>query len=136
MSAHIAESGVDLGIVVSDLDAALAFYRDALGLTVAGDNPLPGGGVMYRLHCGASILKLCKPPAPPSSRPVPGNLWSTTGFRYFTITVANLDETMAEMAAAGYPAVVAPMAIGDSGARIAMVADPDGNRVEFLEHPA
>jgi catechol 2,3-dioxygenase-like lactoylglutathione lyase family enzyme len=124
-------AGIDLGIVVTDAERALAFYRDALGFEVVGSNPLPGGGTMHRLRCGASTLKLCAPAATPGARAPGGDLWAATGFRYFTISVTNIDELVDSLAAAGHTVFRAPTDITPT-ARIAIVDDPDGNKVEFL----
>jgi catechol 2,3-dioxygenase-like lactoylglutathione lyase family enzyme len=125
-------AGIDLGIVVSDAEASLAFYRDALGFAVAGSNPLPGGGTMHRLTCGASTLKLCAPDPAAASTAPGGGLFTAQGIRYFTISVTNIDELVASLAAAGTPVVWDPRDIAPT-ARVAIVQDPDGNHVEFLQ---
>jgi catechol 2,3-dioxygenase-like lactoylglutathione lyase family enzyme len=132
MTAATTGSGIDLGIVVSDVEASLAFYRDALGFAVAGSNPLPGGGTMHRLTCGASTLKLCSPDPAPSAAPLGGELFTALGMRYFTISVTNIDELVGALAAAGTPVVWEPRDITPN-ARVAIVRDPDGNHVEFLQ---
>jgi catechol 2,3-dioxygenase-like lactoylglutathione lyase family enzyme len=132
MTAATTGAGIDLGIVVTDAEASLAFYRDALGFALAGSNPLPGGGTMHRLTCGASTLKLCSPAAAPGARAPGGDLWAATGLRYFTISVTNIDELVGSLAAAGHPVFIPPTDITPT-ARIAVVDDPDGNHVEFLQ---
>jgi catechol 2,3-dioxygenase-like lactoylglutathione lyase family enzyme len=128
------KSGVDIGIVVSDSAAALAFYRDTLGLEHVMDMPMPvgGGGTMHRLSCGGSTLKLvCWNRTPEGANP-PGGLHTATGLRYITLWITNLDDAAAACAAAGYR-VPAPPAQIRPGVRIAMVEDPDGTWVELLE---
>ena len=133
MTPAITDAGLDLGIVVADGEAALAFYRDALGLELLGSNPLPGGGAtMHRLRCGASTVKLVAPDTVPADRAVGGGLLAATGLRYLTISVTNIDEAVAGLAAAGHRVLREPVDIVP-GARIAIVADPDGNPVEFLQ---
>ena len=62
MTIALTKDSIDLGIVVRDADAALAFYRDTLGFVDTGSMPLPGaGGTMYRLLCGSSLIKLVAP---------------------------------------------------------------------------
>ena len=58
MPATLTKDSIDLGIVVKDADAALRFYRDTLGFKDQGTMPMPGGGTMYRLLCGSSLIKL------------------------------------------------------------------------------
>jgi catechol 2,3-dioxygenase-like lactoylglutathione lyase family enzyme len=47
MAVALTKDSIDLGIVVRDAEASLAFYRDTLGFTDAGTMPMPGGGTMY-----------------------------------------------------------------------------------------
>jgi catechol 2,3-dioxygenase-like lactoylglutathione lyase family enzyme len=132
MTMQIGKAGIDLGIVVRDADAMVAFYRDTLGLYYEGQNPVPGGGVMHRLWAAETMIKLVQPdPAPEEANP-PGGLGGASGMRYFTFTVTNLDELFDACTAAGVTVVLAPFTVAPS-VRIAMVEDPDGNHVEFLQ---
>lgn len=134
MPAQLAKSAVDLGIVITDSEKALAFYRDLLGMEHVGDMPMPigGGGTMHRLQCGDSLIKLVNltntPPASPGGG-IPGAL----GFRYLTLIVSNLDEILGECAAARVNIVVPATEIRP-GVSIGMVEDPDGNWVEFVQN--
>ena len=133
MTMRIGKAGIDLGIVVRDLDAMLVFYRDTLGLYHEGQNPIPGGGLMHRLWAAETMVKLVAPdPAPEAANP-PGGLAAATGLRYFTFTVTNLDDVHEACMRAGAPVVHAPFLVTPA-VRIAMYEDPDGNHVEFLEH--
>jgi predicted enzyme related to lactoylglutathione lyase len=87
---------------------------------------------MHRLVCGASTLKLCSPEPAPTAAPPGGDMFAARGLRYFTISVTNIDELVASLAAAGHPVVRSPMDITPT-ARIAIVHDPDGNHVELLQ---
>ena len=59
MGVQLTKDSIDLGIVVRDAETALGFYRDTLGFEPAGESPMPGGGgTMYRLMCGTSMIKL------------------------------------------------------------------------------
>lgn len=132
MVANITKAGVDLGIVVRDTDAMLAFYRDVVGLYHEGSNPVPGGGTMHRLWSAESMIKLVGPdPTPEDTNPT-GGLSTATGLRYFTFTVSNLDEIHSAMEAANVVVVNAPFAVVP-GVRVSIYEDPDGNHVEFLE---
>jgi predicted enzyme related to lactoylglutathione lyase len=128
----IIKPGIDLGIVTTNGAAMLPFYRDLLGLKFQGEMPMPGGkGTMHRLQCGDSLIKLVVLPegiAPAA----PGGIQKAAGYRYWTITISNLDAMVAECAAAGHQVVV-PAKEVRPGTRIAIVADPDGNWVEFLQ---
>lgn len=130
MGIKLTKDSIDLGIVVQDPERSLAFYRDTLGFEPAGDNPMPGMH-MYRLMCGTSMIKLCHPKRPPAAEAAPGGIVGATGYRYWTISVDNIDELVATCATAGYTVAV-PVTEIRPGVRIAMVEDPDGNWVEFL----
>jgi catechol 2,3-dioxygenase-like lactoylglutathione lyase family enzyme len=58
MGVALSKDSIDLGIVVRDAAASLAFYRDTLGLDYQGEMPMPGGSVMHRLMSGTSLIKL------------------------------------------------------------------------------
>ena len=132
MSLNISKPSIDLGIVTTNGEAMLAFYRDLLGLKLQGQMPMPGGkGTMHRLLCGDSLIKLVVMPELPAPA-VPGGIGGSAGYRYWTITVSNLSEMVATCTAAGTPVVWSEREIRP-GIRIAMVSDPDGNWVEFLQ---
>ena len=131
MSAELGKDSIDLGIVVTDLDASLAFYRDTLGFIDAGEVPIPGGS-MRRLMCGTSTIKLLSPGRTPPAVAPPGGIQGATGYRYWTITVTNLADLVDQCATAGY-VVAIPVTELRPGVTIAIVEDPDGNWVEFVQ---
>lgn len=132
MGIALAKSSIDLGIVTTNGGPMLAFYRDVIGLAVQGEMPMPGGnGTMHRLLCGDSLIKLVVLPATQAVA-APGGIGGANGYRYWTITVGNLAEMVQACADAGAKVVMAEREIR-KGVRIAMVEDPDGNWVEFLQ---
>ena len=132
MGVELTKDSIDLGIVVSDPDRALAFYRDALGLELAGEMPMPGGARMYRLLCGTSQLKLVHHQTPPPAVAPPGGIPGATGYRYFTISVSNIEEMTDACRAAGHR-IAMPVTELRPGITISMIEDPDGNWVELLK---
>jgi catechol 2,3-dioxygenase-like lactoylglutathione lyase family enzyme len=132
MSLQLTKDSIDLGIVVTDGEKALAFYRDLLGFEPGGEMPMPGGGTMHRLMCGTSTIKLVVPGKSPKAVAPPGGINGATGYRYWTISINNLDEVVKECGDAGYTLAV-PVTEIRPGVRIAIVEDPDGNWVEFLD---
>ena len=131
MAMTITKPAIDLGIVTTNGPAMLAFYRDVLGLTLQGEMPMPGGvGLMHRLLCGSSLIKLVVLPAVPATA-APGGIQGAAGYRYWTITISNLAETVKACVDTGHKLVMPEREIRP-GIRIAIVADPDGNWVEFL----
>ena len=132
MTMKITKDSIDLGIVVSDGDKALAFYRDTLGLEPAGEMPMGGGSVMHRLTCGTSTIKIVVPGKTPPATAPPGGINGSTGYRYWTISLSNLDEVVGDCERGGYKVAV-PVTEIRPGIKIAIVEDPDGNWVEFLD---
>ena len=134
MNIDLGQNAIDLGIVVTDSEASLAFYRDLLGMDHEGDMPMPlGGGTMHRLRCGDALIKLVKFDELPSERPARGGIPGATGYRYFTIHAKNIDEVMDSCEQAGVRIIV-PTSELRPGVTIGMVHDPDGNVVEFVDY--
>jgi methylmalonyl-CoA/ethylmalonyl-CoA epimerase len=115
-----------VAISVRDLDAALAFYRDVLGLPFLFSAP-PS---LAFLQCGPTRIMLSGEPksAPPAGGPV----------LYFA--VADIRAASAAIAAKGAPIKEAPKAIARVGGRevwLAFTEDPDGRLVGLMsEVPA
>ena len=132
MGAKLTKDSIDLGIIVEDAERSLAFYRDTLGLKYEAAMPMPDGSVMHRLLCGTTVIKVRQLPAPPPALAAPGGIGGATGYRYWTISVSNIKELVDECAAKGYKIAVGVREFRP-GVTIAIVEDPDGNWVEFLQ---
>ena len=133
MAIALTKDSIDLGIVCRDGDAALKFYRDTLGFEHPASTPMPGGGgTMHRLMCGTSMIKLVVLDPIPGAEAPPGGIRGATGYRYWTISVPSVQALADKVAAAGYKILVSPREIRP-GVSIAIVEDPDGNSVEFLQ---
>ena len=133
MGIELTKDSIDLGIVVRDAEAAMKFYGGTLGFEHVADTPMGGGMIMHRMMCGTSLIKLLEFPETPEASPQPGGINAASGYRYWTISVSNLDELTASCKTDGYNVIVEPREIRP-GVRIAMVEDPDGNIVEFIEN--
>src|SRR5690606_28897969 len=98
---------IDVGIVVNDVERALHFYRDLLGLDAVGTMEMPDGGTMHRLRCGDATVKLIEPPnrARPSSG---GSISSAGGWRYVTIWTVDVHEIVNRCRAGGCRIEVEP----------------------------
>ena len=131
MGVKLTKDSIDLGIVVSDGEKALAFYRDTLGFEHVGDMPMGGGSTMHRLMCGTSLIKVISGSNPPA-KAAPGGIQGGFGYRYWTISVSNINEVVAACEAGGYKVAVGVREFRP-GVTIAIVEDPDGNWVEFLQ---
>lgn len=124
-----AKDSLDLGVIVSDIEASLAFYRDTLGLDYVGNDQV-WFGTLHRLRFGSSDFKLLDPTTMPAAGAI--GLEAALGFRYVTFVIKNLDEVCDKLRADGITFEKEPSDIRP-GVRIAMVQDPDGNVVEFVQ---
>ncbi len=122
-----------IGIAVSDMDRAIGFYRDLLGLKlILRKHDARTGSDMAFLDAGGGQLELVTPAqglAPASDLPP-----SQAGLRHITFTVDDVDETFARLIAAGVVALEAPRdaATRELLSRVAFVRDPDGIVVELV----
>jgi predicted enzyme related to lactoylglutathione lyase len=136
MGVNVAKDAIDLGIVTTNGEAMLAFYRDVLGFKHEGDIAMEHVGikVMHRLWFGKSLIKLVVPVKDSGVRAAPGGIHGGTGYRYWTMTIHNLDEVLSAVEAAGQK-IVRPRTEVRPGVVIGMVEDPDGNWLEFIQAP-
>ena len=124
-----AKDSLDLGIIASDIKASLNFYQNILGLEFVGITPV-WFGTMHRLRFGTSDFKLIEPNKVPPKGAI--GLENQLGFRYVTFVIKNLSEVCDALKKKGIEFAV-PEREGRPGVWIAMVKDPDGNIVEFVE---
>lgn len=131
MPFEMTKPGLDVGVVVSDLEKAKKFYGDALGLKPlpALNVALPGGGTMVRYQAGATVVKLRTYPTTPPR--VEKGTMSANGIRLLTMFVKDPDVLAKRIADHGFTAPqFGPQAA--AGYRVGFTEDPDGNRIELL----
>ncbi|HET7132305.1 MAG TPA: VOC family protein [Gammaproteobacteria bacterium] len=143
-------SGNYFSPIVADVDQAVAFYRDGLGLDAPGavsdlsDNAplmamfgLPGAKLRQQIARtpaaagGVEIVEISGAKAKAVERGA-----QDPGAVTFVATVRDLDATLARLKRLGAPMVTrggAPVSIGDRGLRIAVVKDPGGHFVEIAQ---
>jgi glyoxylase I family protein len=132
MAIKLIKDSIDIGIITKDVEPMLNFYRDTLGLTLGGEMDLGDGGRITRLTCGSTVVKLVvHGKAPPAEAP-PGGIRGATGYRYWTITISNLEEVTNECAEAGF-SIPVPVTEFLPGVRMSIIEDPDGNWVELVQ---
>jgi catechol 2,3-dioxygenase-like lactoylglutathione lyase family enzyme len=85
---------------------------------------------MHRLRFGKSDFKVIDPSTAPPPGPVGVN--SQMGYRSIAFCISNLSHVCAELRRKGVEFEVEEKE-ARPGVRIAMVKDPDGNIVEFVE---
>lgn len=124
-----ARNSLDIGILCADITRSLAFYEGLLGLKKIGEMPIPFGH-MHRLAFGDSFVKLVDPKKIPPAGEL--GLTRALGFRYLTFQITNIEEVCAACEAAGVTFDI-PRQELMPGVTIAMVRDPDGNVVEFVQ---
>jgi glyoxylase I family protein len=108
-----------VSINVDDVDEALRFYVDVLGLSPREDRPDLGIGGAW-LDAGGQQVHLIGAPTPPNVG------------QHFALQVADIDASIAELRGRGI-VVTDPIVIGTG--RQAFLEDPAGNAVE-LHQPA
>lgn len=129
MSLTPAKDSVDVGIFISDVKKSLDFYHGILGLEKIEELPTPFG-TLHRLRFGTSDIKLMDPKKIPAAGAI--GLEKQLGFRYLTFVIRDLSGLCASLKQKGVEFTIPETEIRP-GTRIAMVKDPDGNIIEFVE---
>jgi catechol 2,3-dioxygenase-like lactoylglutathione lyase family enzyme len=144
---------IDIGCFVSDPEASVKFYTEAIGFREVGSFSVPGpfcketgltdGQPLNDIRVlalgegtSATKLKLSSIPGHAAKRGATENVSAQYGFRYITIHVADTNAALARLKKAG----VKPMAKGPgaipadiaAGAYLTCVQDPDGNIIELV----
>lgn len=132
MVAQLSKPQIDVGMVTTDLDGALRFYRDILGFEEAGAIDLPGICHIHRLKCGETVFRVVVPANAPERTAHPGLYDAETGLRYITLTVTNLVEIVAAVEAAGYPVPFPPKQLRP-GTVSAQISDGQGVTIELMQ---
>src|SRR5919106_4383334 len=126
-----------IGIAVEDIDAALAFYRDALGLEIEAPEDVVSQRVRaHVIPTGESALELLEATAPDS--PIAKYVEKRgPGIHHITLRVENIAAALAQLKARGVRLVDAEPRPGAEGALVAFVhpAAAHGVLVE-LKQPA
>jgi lactoylglutathione lyase len=113
---------IGVRLAVRDLAAHRRFYTDALGLT---EEPWPGGAA-FRATESLLIVE------EKADAPQPGVRPGGRGWGYITFQIFRVDTEPAFVLAHGGGEGLAPTTLGTT-ARISMVTDPDGNRIELSQ---
>jgi catechol 2,3-dioxygenase-like lactoylglutathione lyase family enzyme len=124
-----AKDSVDIGIFVSDIKRSLDFYHGLLGLEKI-EELQTGFGTLHRLRFGTTDVKLMDPKNIPPVGTI--GLEKQLGFRYITFVIRDLSGLCAVLKDKGVEFTIPETQIRP-GTRIAMVKDPDGNIIEFVE---
>jgi lactoylglutathione lyase len=118
------------GLRVTDLDRSLAFYR-AVGYEIVGEVPDTGIGHLTMLKLPRDDFVTLELVHHPDYAPVGGD----APLSHFVIQVDDVQATRTQLVARGI-AVDEPMSPdGSADFWTAMLADPDGNRIELVQWP-
>lgn len=123
-----AKESLDVGLLASDLEKSLEFYRDWLGLKFINQTPV-WCGVVHRLRFGSSDFKMIVPSKETEKGAL--GLENQLGYRFLTFSVKDISEICERLKQKG---VKFFRELKDlPGVSFAMVEDPDGNIVEFVQ---
>lgn len=127
-----------VAIVVENLDAALGFWRDALGLPLAKTEENPGESVNIGfLPVGESEIELLEPTDPESGI---GKYLSKRGpgMHHICVEVDDIDAAIARLVAHGAEMITPEPRVREEGTRYAFVHPKSafGVLVELYELPA
>lgn len=140
---------IDLGCVVSDIDASLKFYTEVIGFEETGGfavdaeyatevgltngKPLDVKVLTLGKGPGATQLKLMQVEGE-SAKSANDHINTTLGFSYITVFVKSTDVAIKRLEAAGIkPIENGPLALpANDKIALTVVRDPDGNFVELV----
>jgi methylmalonyl-CoA/ethylmalonyl-CoA epimerase len=126
-------NGLDhVAILVSDLDAAIALYRDVYGLELAEVEEVPSEKVRVAIFGhGRGRIELVSPAGPDS--PMAKALEKRgEGLHHVCIEVADIEQAMAGLRAKGAPLMDEKPRPGAGGSKVAFV-HPKGSRGVLVE---
>lgn len=126
-----------VGLNVPDLDAAVAWYSETLGLTPAKPFEIPGTGLrgVMLLHepSGYRIELINRPGARPGMTPTSAeDAALTLGYGHICLRVADVHQEFARLIESGCTSRKDPMPSPRAGAFVSFVADPWGNLIEVI----
>jgi lactoylglutathione lyase len=136
----------EVGLVVTDIDRLLPFYRDLLGLAVIGDVEVPAersrpsglaadGYRVVRLESDSGDrLKLARASRAGAPTAAAGYAMERPGTAYVTFIVDDLVGLHRRLTQAGAQIRSAGVVTLRSGLRLLLAVDPEGNFIELLQY--
>jgi len=143
-----ARTTIDIGIVVSDVEKAAKFYKDALGFT-----EVPGFDVSKEMGRDSGLtdsrafhvrvfvvsdeptatkIKLMDFPDAPGKMVDNKFIHSSLGVRYLTVFVSDTNAAVERAKKAGVAPVKEPYQLGGGNNYLTLLRDPDGNIIELV----
>ena len=125
-----------IGIAVKSLADAVKVYEDAMGLKVSGYDQVDDQGVrLAMLNIGESRIELLEPTGPDS--PIEKFMSKRgEGIHHIAVRVENIDESLAQLKAAGVRLIEAEPRRGAHNTRTAFIhpSSTHGVLLELVEH--
>lgn len=123
-----------IALIVADLAASAAFYRELLGMREAARPPtFDFAGAWYRAgNAEIHLIAAHEGKQAPGDAPNPGP--KKPRARHFALEVADMDATLAHLRQHGVPIAAGPQPRGD-GALQVYIHDPDGHLIELCTPP-
>lgn len=132
---------VDIGIVCSDFDESLRFYRDQLGLEVALDIDIPESTAVgarlapskfrqVRLRAGQTLIKLMEIESPPAER----SFDFQAGVRWLTFICTDVPAEVKRLKGNGVEFLAEPVSAPDAR-HVVCAKGPDGMLIELVQLP-
>ena len=132
------------GVVVRDMEKALAFYTEVLGLKSLGTAERRGAPIsqvvgyenahltrtMLATPSGTNVELLQYHSPPPADRPTQER--SVLGASHIAFTVDDIEATFQELISRGARKLNPPVEV-EPGRKVTYLQDPDGNWIELLQ---
>ena len=142
------EGAIHIGVVTKDLDTAVTFYTDVIGMAKTGGFEVDAefgkaSGLTRGLPFSVTVLKLKDAPdaaqfklmsfEKDAKTPKSAYIEDALGMQYVTLMVDDLTPFVARIKAAGVAFLgETPVPLGDSGNHFVLVQDPDGTFIELI----
>ena len=136
---NMVHPAVDLGIVCSDFDASLHFYRDLLGFEVVLDIQIPESVAVgaqlapskfrqVRLQAGHTLIKLMEIENPPDQR----SFDFQSGVRWLTFILDDVPAAHQKLKDQGVEFMAQPVSAPDAK-HVVCAKGPDGMLIELVQ---
>ena len=150
--AEFLSTTIDIGCVVSDIEASVKFYTEAIGFTEVKGFTVPADFakeagltdskqldirvLVLGENEGATKLKLMQISDGANKKADHAHIDSTLGVSYITVVVKSTDDALGRLVKAGVkPIAEGPATLPESlspALALTIVRDPDGNMVELV----
>ena len=138
---QLKHNAVDLGLVCSNFEESLQFYRDLLGLEVVLDIQIPADVAtgaklaptnfrQVRLKAGDTLIKLMEIENPPAER----TFDFQSGIRWLTFILEDVPGTVERLKANGVE-FMAEMVSAPDAKHVICAKGPDGMLIELVQLP-